>query len=170
MIDSGVVASGRTSGACQGASDGRDPERVSWLGPTTSPRRQEQEKRRKPRVWTRMVSSSSYVIGGFHEAVTGLSSGGSRQHGNIPSVGALSGTTGPGSERVAAQPPPSPPPKRTADRPTTRPTRRFRHQIQSEQGRHAVSGTSSGGFFLEEVAVEQSPETRRCALHVVPNL
>ena len=58
---------------------------------------------------------------------------------------ALSGTAGQRSERKAAQP-----------------------KNKRQKGQSADCGNSSG-FFFEEVVVEESPETRRCILPVVPN-
>ena len=54
-------------------------------------------------------------------------------------MGALSGTSGQGSERAPKQ-------------------GRQKGQPHAGQGQDTHSGTSSGFFFLEEVAVEQSPE------------
>ena len=70
---------------------------------------------------------------------------------HIPCVGALSETTGQGSERKAALPK-----QKTAERPTTRQAGRRR--------RFRVPFLVGGSL---EVVVEQSPETRRCVLTVV---
>ena len=75
-----------------------------------------------------------------------------RTCGNIPYVGALCGTLAQGSERRAAQPR----------------QKKQKGPPHPGQGQHSRFWYMIRWFFLE-VMVEQSAETRRCVLSVVPN-